>query len=258
MTHTFSHSTLCGLTLAGCPEAARFQRPCFQLAHRYPRGFISTWSGLHSSSQMLECASGLVQVELNLVAWFLQSLQIQWDHQCPELISLWEMVTHYLPAEAMETWVVFRSLQLHHVFYFFLKIEHHFSKQLLLYLERPENKKNHLCCPKLNWCFPEKNPFSCDFCQTTIKINVCCWQIGDIIYLVAFVQGGAKAFRYIEVIVETTFFPFLRMSKNNFAERKAVCLLKLLTHSLREDISVISYLSVLPLCGLLVWGFFNA
>ena len=76
------------------------ERPWFQQVHGYPCGFVSTWSGLHSPL-LVVCASGLIQVEQNLVAPVCQPLQVQQDHQSLELISAWETVTRYLPAEAM-------------------------------------------------------------------------------------------------------------------------------------------------------------
>ncbi|CAM9216527.1 unnamed protein product [Bubo scandiacus] len=54
-------------TALGLPGSCS-ESPCFQQARRYPGGFASAWSGLHSPLLMLLRASGLVQIKKNLVA----------------------------------------------------------------------------------------------------------------------------------------------------------------------------------------------
>lgn len=54
--------------------------------------------------------------------------------------------------------------------------------------------------------FEQTSVSSCDFCQTTTKIHVGCWQFGDLIYIVLFMLRGTKAFRNIEAVVHITFF----------------------------------------------------
>lgn len=125
-------------------------------------------------------------------------------------------------------------------------------KTTFIVFRKTQKQTNTSTAQSLTDAFQKKNPsFLLIFAKHQQKF-LCCWKFGDLNYIVTFVQGDAKAFRDRDNI-----FPFQRMSKNNFLQRKAMCLLKLLSHSLRESISVISYLSVLPLCGLLAWGCFN-
>lgn len=75
-----------GMCLCLFPSSC-LESPWFQQACGYPCGFVPAWSALHSPLLMLVCASGIVRVEQDLVAWVCHSLQIWWDHQSLEFIT---------------------------------------------------------------------------------------------------------------------------------------------------------------------------
>lgn len=136
--------------------------PWFQQVCRCPRGFVSTWSGLHNPWPMQVCASGLLQVEQNLVA---QVSVLADSTECwlLELVSTWEIFT--MQSAFLQKWwerkhmiFAFQNLHLCTVSHLSLKIQHHPSEQLLLFLERLGKK--HPLSPKmppnfraLNWWF---------------------------------------------------------------------------------------------------------
>lgn len=208
------------------------QCPWFQQAGRCPCGFVSAWSGLHNPWLMLVCAGGLLRVEQNLVAQVYQSLQIQRELWFLELISAWEIVTMqsaFLQKQGKGSTrlFAFQNLQLCTMFHLPVKIQHHPSEELLLFLEKLGKKKPNIPSPpkslqtseSLTDGFEQNPIFSCNFCQIT-RIRMCYWQFWDLIYVVIFMLRGRKAFRDIEAIIDTMFFHFKERAKNNFVEKE--------------------------------------